>query len=1136
LQLNPTNATIEAGNTINFVATGGTTPYTFSIPTNNSGAVINPATGVYVAGGTFGVTDTVRVTDAANQFLNATVNVINPFQVTNTNSDGAGSLRRVIQNANSASGPQTITFNIPGTPPHTIALTQGLPNISDSVTIDGTTQPGFAGRPIIELNGAGAGGVAGLRLRANNITIKGLVINRFSSAGIDLFQVSGCVIQGNYIGTGVDGLTPLGNSNGVFISSADNNTIGGSAQFTQQNRNVISGNNFDGIRISNSDNNSISSNFIGVGFDGTSPAGNGGNGVRIDFGSDGNFVSGLNPFFRNTIAFSQGNGVLVVEGVRNVIGHNSIYSNGGLGIDLVGNDNPSGVTPNDPGDNDAGPNELQNFPVLTSATSLANGTRIQGTLNSKPNNIYDILVYRNNQCDQSGHGEGETTNEQASGQFGVTTDANGNATFDQTIPLATQAGQFVTAVAWERGVLNTSEFSACVAVTATCNFSITPTSQNFNSTGGNGTVAVNTAQTCQWNATSNSPFITIVSGSSGSGQGNVNFVVAPNTTGAQRTGTMTIAGQTFTVTQAANCEFSINPTAQNFSLTGGAGVVNVQTNPGCAWTAVSNNPFITIKSGGTGNGNGNVNYTVAASPDGNSRAGTMTIAGKTFTIAQSANNSSCSTPSFRITSSPITPSTSRVALSNDFNRDGILDLLSIENGSPSRVIISLSKGDGTFGLPIFTDLNNITAFAGIAAGDLNNDGLPDLALRVTNSTTQVSEIRIALGNGAGGFNFSTPLPMTSALISNQVVIGDFNNDGKQDLVTNKNSNQFLFFLGNGDGTFAAPLDRTGGLGFSLIATDFNRDGKLDFISTDLNRADVFLGNGNGDFSISATLQPNDSFGPPTVEDFNRDGKPDIAISDRTSSPNVTTIKILLGNGTGGFGSPVSLQSVNGIGNPLAGDFNRDGKLDLVHAATIPSTFAIFSGDGAGNFSMPLSNFNVPISGGHVVGDFNLDGKTDIAVNSGIQGTTIMLNSCGGLTLKPKIDFDGDGKTDIAVFRPSDGTWYVLRSSDGTFQGVQFGQSGDKPSAGDFDGDGKTDFAVFRPSNGTWFILKSSDGAVIITQWGVSEDQPAVGDYDGDGKADIAVFRPSVGNWFVLKSSDGQSIILSWGIASDIVIQ
>lgn len=170
---------------------------------------------------------------------------------------------------------------------------------------------------------------------------------------------------------------------------------------------------------------------------------------------------------------------------------------------------------------------------------------------------------------------------------------------------------------------------------STCTYSINPTNQSFNGNGGTGSVAVTATDGCGWTAVSSVPWVTITSGSSGTGNGTVNYTVAQNSTGSPRSGTMTIAGQTFTVNQsAAGCDYAIAPTSDAYEVTGGSGSINVTTASGCAWTAVSNDSWITVTSGASGNGNGTVSYIVASSSDRNDRTGTITVAGQTFTVTQ----------------------------------------------------------------------------------------------------------------------------------------------------------------------------------------------------------------------------------------------------------------------------------------------------------------------------------------------------------------------------------------------------------------------------------------------------------------------------------------------------------------------
>jgi uncharacterized repeat protein (TIGR01451 family) len=319
------------------------------------------------------------------------VSVAMTFLVINTNDLGAGSLRQAISDANGNAGADTINFNIPGPAPHTINLLSALPAITESVTINGTSNPDFAGTPVIELNGVGAGAADGLTLNSPSNAVRGLVINRFNGNGI-VVNSNANIIEGNVIGTNAAGAFGLGNSlSGILVATGSNNTIGG----------LIPG--------------------------------------------AGNLISGN----RNA-------GVAVTAGTGNSIQSNSIFGNGGLGIDL----GPPGVTPNDTGDPDPGANLLQNFPVLTAASSAGTTSNIQGTLNSNPGSTFRIEFFSSQFPNPSGFGEGQTF----LGSTNVTTDASGNASFNQTVPVAVPAGQVIAATATNTTTNNTSEFSQSLQV------------------------------------------------------------------------------------------------------------------------------------------------------------------------------------------------------------------------------------------------------------------------------------------------------------------------------------------------------------------------------------------------------------------------------------------------------------------------------------------------------------------------------------------------------------------------------------------------------------------------------------------------------------------------------------------------
>ncbi|MCC6132075.1 MAG: BACON domain-containing protein, partial [Acidobacteria bacterium] len=168
------------------------------------------------------------------------------------------------------------------------------------------------------------------------------------------------------------------------------------------------------------------------------------------------------------------------------------------------------------------------------------------------------------------------------------------------------------------------------------NTTLAPTSASPPSAGATGsTFQVQTAAGCAWTAVSNAAWITITAGSSGTGPGTVTYNVAANV-GPDRTGTLTAAGKTFTVTQTDGCNANstLTPASSSPPAEGAAGLAfQVQTAPSCAWTAVSNVAWITITAGASGTGPGTVAYSVAANA-GPARTGTITAAGQTFTVNQ----------------------------------------------------------------------------------------------------------------------------------------------------------------------------------------------------------------------------------------------------------------------------------------------------------------------------------------------------------------------------------------------------------------------------------------------------------------------------------------------------------------------
>lgn len=379
-------------------------------------------------------------------------------------------LREAI-NAASANPGSTVAFNIAGNSVHVIQPLTPLPQLNTTMTIDGTSQPGYAGTPLIAIDGTNTVSqppynaaehpidLVGINLvGCTGCVVKGLNIRDFGYGGVGILNGGSNVVQGNFIGTDETGTSAAPNLYGVIITNATDNQIGGQVAGLG---NLISGNTNDGVNIygASATGNKLEGNRIGTNAAGTALLGNQDKGIKIELSSD-TLVSG------NTIAGSGNTGVFIkAGGTGNNLVNNHIYGNTGLGIDLtasaVSSDGPDGVTANDAGDGDSGPNNLQNYPALTSAFVDATTIVISGTLNSAASTDYQLQFFASAACDPSGNGEGDTVLPART----VTTDAGGNATFSFTLNVAVAKTQFITATATDpQG--NTSEFSACIPVQA----------------------------------------------------------------------------------------------------------------------------------------------------------------------------------------------------------------------------------------------------------------------------------------------------------------------------------------------------------------------------------------------------------------------------------------------------------------------------------------------------------------------------------------------------------------------------------------------------------------------------------------------------------------------------------------------
>jgi hypothetical protein len=419
----------------------------------------------------------------------------------------------------------------------------------------------------------------------------------------------------------------------------------------------------------------------------------------------------------------------------------------------------------------------------------------------------------------------------------------------------------------------------------------------------------------------------------------------------------------------------------------------------------------------------------------------------------------------------------------DFNGDGRPDLaVTGYSSGDGMVSVLLGKPDGSFAPAVnYNVVPNGFTVMGVAVGDFNGDGKIDLVVLAN------SEFQLLFGNGDGTFRPEVSFQLSDAPTG--VAVGDFNKDGNQDLafaIGGSSKPEVAVLLSKGNGTFEPEADYATAGSSSVSTGDFNDDGKLDLViggGEAYFGVSVLLGKGDGTFgSYVETPIATNGCGAIAVADLNHDQKSDVVCGSAQYEPG--GVSVLVGNGDGTFGSPV-FYPIEVIGNGpnvvAIADFNGDGKPDVVSANYDGNDTSILLGNGDGTFKAS-KNYPASINPvGVVTGDFNGDGMQDVA-------------SVAGYSVSAQVTV-------------------LIGRGDGTFAGHVNQKIPNGPYslvAGDFNDDGKPDMAVVDADSPGSVSLLLNEGAGHPFQ--VNTDQTMTrsywnlaGDFNNDGYLDLVTF-------------------------------
>ncbi|MCP4388217.1 MAG: DUF4347 domain-containing protein, partial [Gammaproteobacteria bacterium] len=924
--------------------------------------------------------------------------VLATYIVDNTNDSGAGSLRQAIIDANANGGSDNIHFDISDAlvdGAHTISLLSALPDITETVVIDGTQDSDFSGTPIIVLDGSGAGaGVDGLVLAtgSDGSTIRGLVINQFSDDGIEV-NSDGNTIEGNYIGTDVSGSVDLGNTSyGISLTTgAENNTIGGT---TSTQRNVISGNDLIGVNLygATTTGNVIQGNYIGVSADGTTALGNTLDGIRLSYGAyantiggdqtagEGNVISGNlddgiavsrsgtdnNLIYGNYIG-TDSTGLVAVANARHGI---VIYDDaqgtqiGGTGTgegNVISGNTNQGVLINGNGQTTSGNVLVANYIGVGSdgTTALGNGSAGVQIDNSASDNTIGSAVAGDGNLIANNTGAGIEVQSDA----GTGNSFLGNLIYDNTgigIDLANDGVTANDANDADTGANNLQNFPVITAAaTAGSQIEISGT---LDTDGLNQDYRIEFFATGTPDGSGHGEaerylgYATVTTDGSGDATFN-EIIIASVTAGEYITATATVdnGGGSYSDTS----EF-----AQNVAAT----------------TATNDRPLF---------GSGTPNFAAA-------------------TIGTSADN-------------PLMVATA------DVDGDGDLDVLSASWNDDK---IAWYENDGNQNFTAHTITTAANGASAVTTADVDGDGDMDVL-----SASGIDD-KIAWYENDGSENFTAHTITATATDARSVAVADVDGDGDLDVLSaSEDDDKIAWYENDGNENFTAHTITTAAdAARSVTTADVDGDGDVDVLSASNNDDKIawYENDGNENFTAHTITVGADGARSVTTADVDGDGDLDVL----SASWQDLTVAWYENDGSENFTAHSITTSASGAGSVSAADVDGDGDIDVLSSAWNDNEIAWYENDGSENFTTHSITNTADGANSVATGDLDGDGDLDV-LSSSMDDDTIAWYESDFVTLDGTPNFTEGGAAvvldaDVVV---SDVELDALNSGNGNYNGA-----------------------------------------------------------------------------------------------------